>query len=361
MNWNFHILMISVMISETGNYNSIGGTKTATNTRAKNYNSWTGKSDFQFTQFLLFLFSVNHYCDSHPKCTMCASLFLIVDYNIGSSSNHTSTRTRQTGNWKVCFERCQSNMHLGRICRSIQLLIQHRYVLQVINHLRVIKALALTYNDSFETEPNKTEYFVYNLPGTGNDTKSAKGSCGTIEQYIVIDWLENGQENTLNLTFHLNATTKEFSLTEGVLNVSSNVIPNYNQSLVFYHVGSFFEIPKDRSYYCTRVQSLNLTDSATPNSTTVGTFSVSHVLLEAFHSAQNKQYSSSIDCDAINTPGNCFTNTNSRWEWSEFKLFLLWICRYCANRSWHLPDCISRHRFDCLFGWPTSRRSPWIR
>lgn len=143
------------------------------------------------------------------------------------------------------------------------------------------------------------------MPGTGNDTKSAKGSCGngTTDQYIVIEWLVEGEVNTLHLTFHLNATTKEFSLTESVFNLSSNVIPNNNKTLVFYRVGSFFEIPKDRSYYCTRVQSLNLTDSATADNV-VGTVSVSHVLLEAFHSAQNKQYSSSIDCDAINTPGN---------------------------------------------------------
>lgn len=161
----------------------------------------------------------------------------------------------------------------------------------------------------FKIEPNKTEYFIYNLPGTGNDTKSAKGSCGngTTDQYIIIEWTEDGQVNHLNLTFHLNVTTKEFSLTESVFNLSSNVIPNNDKSLIFYRVGNFFEIPKDRSYYCTRVQSLNLTDSAT-SKTVVGTVSVSHVLLEAYHSAQNKQYSSSIDCDAINTPGNILAN-----------------------------------------------------
>lgn len=162
----------------------------------------------------------------------------------------------------------------------------------------------------FYLEANKTEYFVYNLPGTPNATsavKAAEGSCGngTSDQYIVIEWTEAGQINQMNLTFHLNTTTstKEFSLSEAVFNLSSNIVPNNNRSFTFYHVGSVFEIPKDRSYYCTRSQSLNLTDSAASKNT-VGTVSVSHVLLEAYHSSSKADYSNSIDCDAINTPGN---------------------------------------------------------
>lgn len=166
------------------------------------------------------------------------------------------------------------------------------------------------------TEPNNTKYFVYNLPKTnGDEFQKSKGSCGngTTDQNILIEWLVDDQPNSLNLTFRLNQTStpKEFSLHEAVFNLSANIVPNNNQSFIFYRVGSVFDSPKERSYHCTRDQVANLTDSET-SSNVVATVTVSHVQLEAYHSGQSKKYSSAIDCDAINTPGMNLRLTQSR-------------------------------------------------
>lgn len=148
---------------------------------------------------------------------------------------------------------------------------------------------------------------MFNLPGTGDKFNEAKGDCGNLSQSILIEWSDDfNEKNTLNLTFNLNSTTKEFSLKEGIFNLSTKVVPGSQNRTILYYVGTTFEAPKDKSYHCTRVQTLNLTDTEQVSNTTipVGTVSVSSVLVEAFHSGDKQEFSTAIDCDAINTPGN---------------------------------------------------------
>lgn len=155
--------------------------------------------------------------------------------------------------------------------------------------------------------PNNTQHKILNLPSPGDRFVETKGSCGngTTDQNITIIWLsDDSSVNTLNLTFRLNSTSKpnEFSLYEAVFNLSSSVLPN-NSTNRFYHVGGFFETPISKSYHCTRVQILNLTNSEDPKSVIAGTVSLSHVIMEAYRTDDNQNYSTSIDCDAMNTPG----------------------------------------------------------
>lgn len=147
---------------------------------------------------------------------------------------------------------------------------------------------------------------VYNIP---KDPEShVNGSCGNIngtsEQFIVIQWSDNNAFNLLNMTFKLNHTTNDFSLNKITFELDKAIFPNDANfsSYSYYHVGSSFATPKQNSYHCTRPQILNLTNSETTSNIT-GTVSLSHTLLEAYHEGKNKQFSTSIDCDAISTPG----------------------------------------------------------
>lgn len=152
--------------------------------------------------------------------------------------------------------------------------------------------------DSFSD--NKVKYFVYNIPK--DSPSKVSGSCGngTSAQYINIHWSDRNMTNSLNMTFILN-TTNEFSLNEVGFELDKALFPidSNLSSHSFYHVGSVFETPKDHAYHCTRLQVLNITNSA--NET--GTVSFSHTLWEAFHVGNNEQFSTAIDCDAISTPG----------------------------------------------------------
>lgn len=137
-----------------------------------------------------------------------------------------------------------------------------------------------------------------------NDTsKVTSGSCGngSTDQSIVIEWNEHNATNTMLLTFALNGS--DFYLKEIVAELSSNILPNEkNSSTKLYHVTSVFKIPKDRSYHCTKVTSWNLTNNEV-NGTEVGSINFSHVLMQAYHTGADKNFSQSVDCDAMNTPG----------------------------------------------------------
>lgn len=159
------------------------------------------------------------------------------------------------------------------------------------------------------------QYKVYNVPGTvGDDFVNTTGFCGneTTAQYMVISWTENSDVNTLNLTFNLNSTTqpKEYTLSKAVFNLSASVIPGSTERMVIYHVGSFFEIQKSRSYHCTRPQTLNLTVDTDVKPELRGNVTLTHVAIEAYRSDENRKLSQAIDCDAINTPG---MNNHPRW------------------------------------------------
>lgn len=150
---------------------------------------------------------------------------------------------------------------------------------------------------------NKTNYILYNIPS--NTYSNVSGSCGndTSDQSIHIEWEDDSVFNTLNMTFKLDQHTKEYSLHKVAFGLKQALLPNAkNESeFKFYHVGNLFVTQQDRSYYCNRPQIVNLT--STENSTNVvGTVIFSKTLVEAYHKGENK-WSSSIDCDAINTPG----------------------------------------------------------
>lgn len=165
---------------------------------------------------------------------------------------------------------------------------------------QIINTIIYSFSD------NKTKYFVYTIPK--DPESSVSGTCGNIngtsEQFILINWSDNSAHNALNMTFKLNHTTNEFTLNKIAFDLDKTIFPNDANltSYYYYYVGSTFATPKQNSYHCTRPQALNLTNSE--NSTNVvGTVSLSHTLLEAYHEGKSKQFSTPIDCDAINTPG----------------------------------------------------------
>lgn len=55
------------------------------------------------------------------------------------------------------------------------------------------------------------------------------------------------------------------------------------------------------SYHCTKPQKFNLTERM-EESPILGTLSVSHLQLQAFHKHDNSEFSAAKDCDAIDTP-----------------------------------------------------------
>lgn len=145
------------------------------------------------------------------------------------------------------------------------------------------------------------KHFVYNIPKDSPSTVGGSCGNGTTDQMILIHWSDGNTTNALNMSFTLNATSHEFSLSEIAFELDQALLPIDSNfvSRKFYHIGSVFETPKDHAYHCTRVQELNITNSANDN----GTVSFTHTLLEAFHVGNSQQFSTVIDCDAISTPG----------------------------------------------------------
>lgn len=192
-------------------------------------------------------------------------------------------------------------------------------------------------------------YISYNLPKDG----IVNGTCGngTNDQIIWIKWNNN---SVFNMTFKLKQ--HEYSLHKISLSLSNEILPNANQtSGTYYYVGSAFGTQANRSYRCTRDQTLNLT--ATENSTDiVGTVTFSKTLLEAYHMGGNKQYSAPIDCDAISTPGNILEKITQ----SHIIISSNFNFRYCTNRRWNCINCTSRHSTDCLFSWSKSLPRKWL-
>lgn len=145
------------------------------------------------------------------------------------------------------------------------------------------------------TNANKIVDTVYNLP---NETaKVISGSCGngSTDQFIVIGW----EENTLNLTFSLKE--KNFKLKEIAVELTNKIVPSEDNSTKFYSIENPIDAPKDKSYHCTRVLPVALVN-ATVNGTKIGHIDFSHSLFEAFRTGKSKDFSTSVDCDAIGTP-----------------------------------------------------------
>lgn len=167
--------------------------------------------------------------------------------------------------------------------------------------MRKRKKKLMTENNFNSFPDNKTKSFLYNIPK--DSASNVNGSCGngTSDQFILINWSDRNATNTLSMTFTLNTTNSEFSISKFVFDLNKEIFPKDSNfsSHSFYHVGSFFETPKQNSYHCTRPQILTITNGENEN----GTVSFSHTLLEAFHVGNNEQFSTPIDCDAISTPG----------------------------------------------------------
>lgn len=104
------------------------------------------------------------------------------------------------------------------------------------------------------------------------------------------------------MEFNLNDTTKEFAL--GGLTVLFNATQFANSSvenITYSHMGHEFSTRLQMSYYCNKVQTLNLT--AENGKDVLGTVSVSRTHLEAFHKGKERKFSAASDCEFPSTPG----------------------------------------------------------
>lgn len=172
-----------------------------------------------------------------------------------------------------------------------------KYILTEGNKTCILLEFAAQLNISYIDDANHTVHLPYNMP---NVSSQISGSCGngSSDQFIVIEWMDKEAANTVNLTFGQKA--QEYMLKEIAFNLSENVVPKPALQKL-YLVGNVFETHQDKSYHCTRDQKWNLTDQAV-NGTDVGVIKLSHVVMEAYHTAANKEFSTAIDCDAMNTP-----------------------------------------------------------
>lgn len=128
------------------------------------------------------------------------------------------------------------------------------------------------------------------------------GDCGngTTDQRLTVQW---GAGNEFLMLFHLNETTKEFALAGFTVTLNATQFVNGSDSQITYtHLGNAFATRLHMSYYCNKVQSLNLTASETSKDV-VGTVSVSQTHLEAFHDGKEAKFSTVSDCDLPSTPG----------------------------------------------------------
>lgn len=107
----------------------------------------------------------------------------------------------------------------------------------------------------------------------------------------------------MNLTFHINQKSHEYSLHRIVFELTAKILPNgTNEMLTLYHTGDIFKTPIGMSHHCSKEKILNLTSSENVNKT-VGTVSFSRIFVEAYRTRANKVFSTTIDCTFFKTPG----------------------------------------------------------
>lgn len=167
----------------------------------------------------------------------------------------------------------------------------------------ILLQMALQLNVTYIGSENKTQSGLFNLPDE-KLTHVNSGSCSNDTQEIELSWGVAEAKNAVLMRFSSNTTLGEFKLSEIVFNfnVSAN-IPNAaaNQSQTLYHVADEFITPLKRSYYCTKVQNFNLTNSEASN-VTIAKVELSQLHIEAFHTKDNNQYSEVKDCESPGTP-----------------------------------------------------------
>lgn len=74
-----------------------------------------------------------------------------------------------------------------------------------------------------------------------------------------------------------------------------------DQQLELYHVHNDYETSVAMSYHCNKDQTIGFTNGK-DGKEIVANATISHVQLEAFHTAKNEQFSTARDCEAIDTP-----------------------------------------------------------
>lgn len=170
------------------------------------------------------------------------------------------------------------------------------------NETCVMTQMALQLNVTYLDVSDKPVHTLYNVP---KNARVVNGSCATDSQYILLAWAPASiKESTLNISFKLNTTEHEFSLSGMLftLVIIPDEFPNAkdNQTITLVNEQYLFKTPMDMSYHCNRPQALNLTavDPNGFNSTVV----VSKFQYEAFHYKRNSKFSIAKDCDAIDTP-----------------------------------------------------------
>lgn len=92
---------------------------------------------------------------------------------------------------------------------------------------------------------NDVQHKINNLPVDGDKGKfrEVKGKCGNDTQFIIIEWIEVDQINTLNLTFSLIPNTTAFGLNEAIFNLSSNIVPSSQDRTILSYIGKNTTIP----------------------------------------------------------------------------------------------------------------------
>lgn len=148
-------------------------------------------------------------------------------------------------------------------------------------------------------------YGQYEISDNFENIDQINGLCGDgkSDQFIMIHWTESGRRNLMNLTFHRNRNSHEYSLNRIDFNLSAKLLPNGSDEMMAFHRSgeNFFEIPVGMSYLCFRGDQFVLTSSEHLNRS-VGTVRFSRIMADAYRTTKLQQFSTAIDCRAVGTP-----------------------------------------------------------
>lgn len=206
----------------------------------------------------------------------------------------------------------------GRVCImvsfSIQLNISHRTNSKRNSEkLRpILHALIKIWMNNVSSCWFSGGKLVYGLYELSDDTKTinyVNGMCDDdqSDQLIQIHWMEKGRQNAMNLTFHRNKNSREYSLNRIDFKLFVELLTNSTvELLLLHHTGEVFKVPLGMSYHCFKVNTFKLSSDKHLNNLT-GTVSFTRITAEAYRTTTQKSFSTAIDCTIFGTP-------------SEFKL-----------------------------------------
>lgn len=148
-------------------------------------------------------------------------------------------------------------------------------------------------------------YGRYEISDNSQTINQVNGLCGDgkSDQYIMIHWTESGRNNLMNLTFHRNQKSHDYSLNRIDFNLTAKLLPNgSDEMLIFHHSGeNFFEIPVGMAYRCFRGDKFVLKSSEYSNHS-IGTISFPRIMADAYRTTKLQQFSTAIDCRVVGTP-----------------------------------------------------------